>query len=229
MKRKLSFIVALLALATCAFAQPEAGTFSLTPKVGINASLLTGNVYDRGLDIKGEVKVSTIAESFSKAGFVGGVEAGYQVSKCFAVTAGLLYSQQGAEREGALDYPKYGGIKDKSKLTLSYLNIPILANVYLFKGFAVKAGIQPGFLLDVNDKIDRTTTGAVRDENPEKGKINKDDCNTFDFSIPVGLSYEFYNIVIDARYNFGMTETLKKYASGRNSVFQLTLGYKFNL
>ena len=30
--------------------------------------------------------------------------------------------------------------------------------------------------------------------------------NTFDFAIPVGLSYEFYNFVIDARYTFGVTK-----------------------
>lgn len=42
------------------------------------------------------------------------------------------------------------------------------------KDFALKAGIQPGFM------------------------VNKDDArhvNTFDFAIPVGMSYEFDNFV----------------------------------
>ena len=30
---------------------------------------------------------------------------------------------------------------------LNYLNIPILANFYVTKGLALKAGIQPGFLI----------------------------------------------------------------------------------
>ena len=65
----------------------------------------------------------------------------------------------------------------------------------------------------------------------------KDLCHTVDVSIPVGISYEYKQFVIDARYCFGLTKTEK--ASGtfqgksiqnpnnnvRNSVFLLTLGY----
>ena len=33
--------------------------------------------------------------------------------------------------------------------------------------------------------------------------------NTFDLSIPVGLSYEYKNFVLDGRYNFGVTNVAK--------------------
>ena len=52
--------------------------------------------------------------------------------------------------------------------------------------------------------------------------------NTFDFSIPIGLRFEFSNVVIDARYNIGITK-IEKDGKERNSVFQFTLGYKFKL
>ena len=55
-----------------------------------------------------------------------------------------------------------------------------------------------------------------------------DDAKTFDLSIPVGLSYEYQNIVFDARYNIGVT----KIADGvdhYNNVIQITVGYKFAL
>jgi hypothetical protein len=98
---------------------------------------------------------------------------------------------------------------------MHYLNIPILANYYVVKGLAVKAGIQPGFLV-----------GAKHD-----GKSFSDDCKKFDFSIPVGLSYEISNIVFDARYNIGLTKTAKgdNVEKTKNSVFQFTVGYKFGL
>jgi len=54
----------------------------------------------------------------------------------------------------------------------------------------------------------------------------------FDFSIPVGISYEFFNFVIDARYNFGVTKLFdldKVNLDTKNLAFQLTLGYKFTL
>jgi len=48
------------------------------------------------------------------------------------------------------------------------------------------------------------------------------------FSIPVGLSYEYKNFVLDGRYNFGVTN-LAKDVTSKNSVFQFTLGYKFDI
>jgi len=59
-----------------------------------------------------------------------------------------------------------------------------------------------------------------------------DDVKAFDFSIPVGLSYEFYNFVLDARYTFGLTKMFdedKIKLDSKNLAFQLTLGYKFTL
>lgn len=84
---------------------------------------------------------------------------------------------------------------------------PITLNYYVAKNFALKAGIQPGFM------------------------VNKDDArhvNTFDFAIPVGMSYEFDNFVIDGRYNIGVTK-VPKHGDGYTNVVQLTLGYKFKL
>jgi hypothetical protein len=53
---------------------------------------------------------------------------------------------------------------------------------------------------------------------------------SFDFSIPVGLSYEFSNFVVDARYNWGLTKTIDGLGDGtKNSVLQFTFGYKFVL
>jgi hypothetical protein len=42
----------------------------------------------------------------------------------------------------------------------------------------------------------------------------------------MGISYEFSDFVIDARYNLGLTKTNKEGdKSIKNSVFMLTLGY----
>ena len=225
-------IIALMATVGV-FAQPEAGTFSITPKVGINVANVTNSAYDQ--PYKFTVSDYNItAEGKESIGFVAGAEAGYQVSKSFAVTAGLLYSQQGAKRSGYL-HGEGGSVDDKSQLALSYLNIPILANVYLFKGFALKAGIQPGILLSAKNKIDVTASGIAIDSDAHAERDVKDNCNSFDFSIPVGISYEFYNVVIDARYNFGLTNITKDSKleqdekNGKNGVFQLTVGYKINL
>ena len=50
---------------------------------------------------------------------------------------------------------------------------------------------------------------------------------TFDFAVPVGLSYEYKNLVIDARYNIGLTRMVEDDES-RNRTFQFTIGYKMD-
>ena len=232
MKKITSLFVALMATA-CAFAQPEAGTFSITPKVGINVANVTNSAYDQPYTFNVS-DYSITAEGKESIGFVAGAEAGYQVSKAFAVTAGLLYSQQGSKRTGYL-HSEDVSIDDKSKLALSYLNIPILANVYLFKGFALKAGIQPGILLSAKSKNDVTASGYAAKADKHQEYDIKDNCNSFDFAIPVGISYEFCNIIIDARYNIGVTNIGKDSKlekgdkNGKNSVLQVTVGYKIKL
>ena len=60
----------------------------------------------------------------------------------------------------------------------------------------------------------------------------KDLFNNTDFSIPVGLSYEMEEAVIDLRYNIGLSNIAQKGIANivdnkiRNSVIMLTIGYK---
>jgi hypothetical protein len=63
----------------------------------------------------------------------------------------------------------------------------------------------------------------------KKNNVEVDgDAKTVDFSIPVGMSYEINNFVFDARYNWGVTKVFDG-SDSKNSVFQITLGYKLDL
>ena len=184
------FMMAVMAVAALtANAQQEAGTFSLQPKAGLNVSSLSGDGFK------------------AKAGFTAGVEGMYQATEKFGVSAAVMYSMQGAKVKNVAD----------AKLNYGYINIPILANYYVVKGLAIKAGIQPGFMTSAKAKYE----GNSRDV--------KESCKKFDFAIPVGVSYEIANVVFDARYNFGLTKTVKNTDKCKNGVFQFTVGYKFGL
>ena len=182
--KKFMMMVAMAFATLTASAQAEAGTLTLKPLVGINVANITNSDAD------------------AKVGLAAGAELGYQLNESFAVTAGAIYSMQGAKSEGV-------------KLNLDYINIPILANYYITKGLAVKAGIQPAFKVKAEAKVDGKS-------------YDMDGSKSFDLSIPVGLSYEISDFVIDARYNWGMTKLLDGF-DHKNTVFQFTVGYKFAL
>lgn len=176
-----------------AFAQHAVGSFNLQPKIGVSIANLT--------DMK---------DSDPRVGLVAGVEGEYQASDIFSVSAGVLYSMQGAKAN-------IGNLIDATN-RLDYINVPIMANVYVVKGLAVKLGVQPGF--NVSNKLKVNNLDAF--DNPFAK------AQSVDFSIPVGVSYEYSNFQLDARYNLGLTKVFEN-GKDKNSVFQITLGYKFDL
>lgn len=128
-------IVFLLVAAIAAGAVSAQKPFTFGPKVGINVT----DLHPDGLDDINHL-------SGTKPALVIGAFAEYRAAKWFAVSLDVLYSRQGSSAEitqGAL------GSEHKLKFNnrLNYLNIPILANFYVTNGLALKAGIQPGFLL----------------------------------------------------------------------------------
>jgi len=153
----------------------------------------------------------------SRVGFVAGVEGEYYVNDWLGIAAGLNYAQQGWKFKG-------GAVDETTKL--DYLNIPVTADFYVTKGLALKTGVQLGFLM--NSKVESVDI--------------KDACSKVNFSIPIGISYEISNVVLDLRYNMALTKTNKdnnvigvigangySVTKGRSDLLQITLGYKFSL
>ena len=213
--KKMMMIAAMMLMSIGAFAQNEVGQITLKPTVGLNIATMTKFDYKK-----------------TRPGVIAGVEAEYGVAEKFGVTAGLFYSMQGvkqdwSESESVANVVVSGGAKATYKL--DYLNIPILAQYYVIPGLAVKAGIQPGFC--ISKKYDAEGNVTIAGQNifseSEKGKI-EDGIKSFQFAIPVGLSYEYQSFVLDARYNIYATKAIKD-ADSRHSVFTISLGYKFAL
>ena len=221
-------IVFLLVAAIAAGAVSAQKPFTFGPKVGINVT----DLHPDGLDDINHL-------SGTKPALVIGAFAEYRALKWLAVSADVLYSRQGSTDKATWTERGPGGgfvtESEEFSYRLNYLNIPILANFYVTKGLALKAGIQPGFLigskLRVRSNDGPWETADLKDENLFR---------TTDIAIPVGLSYTLdYGLVIDARYNFSLndiaTDTFKEEIAQeggdlkkiKNRVFSLTLGWKF--
>ena len=209
--KKLFFTAAVVMCSLTAFAQSKEGTFSIQPKAGINISNLSN---------KDNAKV--------KVGFTAGAEAEYQLTKQLSLSAGALFSTQGAKsttvfREVDNTTKENREVDIKNTMEFDYINVPILANYYIIEGLAVKLGIQPGF----NIIAKRTRTDGVEKESKNLSDLGVD-VRKVDISIPIGISYEFNDFVVDARFNLGLTEVADLVKS-KNRVFQITFGYQIDL
>ena len=234
-------LILLSCVATMAQAQNDKGTFSIKPMAGVNVSTFSGGI------------VSDLYHT--KAGFTAGIEAEYGINNWLGLSLGLIYSQQGAKVDGSvsgivteetgdqyLTKVQYDG-----KIQADYLNLPLMANFYIpvIHGLALKTGIQMGIL--VKDRMNAKTiveTIKIRtsgywdlDETGNYLRMTEtnvslsDICKSIDFGIPIGLSYEYKNVTLDARYYFGLTKLDKTEdpENTRNRCLSITLGYRFHL
>lgn len=235
--------IIILAVMACSAgsmsAQNAKGQFSVKPMAGINISTIAGGETDDPYK--------------AKTGFTGGAELEYGISDWLGLSLGVMYSQQGAKVETSSttkQAAELGGdytiqTTKKGKLKTDYLNLPLMANFYIstVKGLSVKTGIQLGIL--TSGKLDVETNSIVTEvPNYQKEYLSMTKfCKSVDFGIPVGLSYEYKNIVLDARYYFGLTncEDINKIPKElysqipislkdiKNRYLSITLGYRFRL
>ena len=191
--KKLMFLAVMAVASMGAYAQHAVGSITLQPKVALNIANLTDN-----------------GKSDPRWGLAAGAEVEYTLTNMFSLAGGILYSMQGATDE-------LGGADITWKY--DYLNLPMVANVYVAKNLALKTGVQFGFNMSHKQKSE-TSAGS--------GELDVPNFKSFDFSIPLGISYEYENVVLDARYNLGLTK-VADHSDSKNSVFQITLGYRFDL
>lgn len=202
MKKLILVFIAAIATFTTVSAQQLGWSYGV--KAGANLATFVGD------DVNESTKM--------RPGLVIGAFAENRMSEYFGLSAELLYSQQGAKYKIS-----ESGMTTTVTEKLDYLNIPILANLYVAKGLALKAGIQPAIKL--NSEIDTKVKYGG-----ESATVDRDlnGVNSFDLAIPIGLSYQFdFGLLVDFRYNISATKFPKNSAEARNSVLQLTAGWRF--
>ena len=230
--KRLSILVAVLTVSLMTLAQPSAGSFSLIPRLGVNFANMTNN----------EVVVDLMQQEHTlksriKPGLMVGFDAEYQATSDLFMSLGLQYSRQGSRFP---DFERKDGefVEGYSDwhTDLDYLNVPLLFGYRIAKGFSVKAGLQLGLLLGGKEKMSYTDITILDGGTRKQGNAVpletdvKDVYKSVDLSIPLALSYEFENVILDARYNFGLTRIHQlDVVKSRNSVIQLSVGYRFQV
>lgn len=234
-------------LASCligANAQTERGKWSVTPMAGVNL------LFSEPLE--------------TLCGVTAGAGVDYQVSKRIALSSGLFYSYQ---RYGFKDlhlsqpipnamnssyYDYLGGLNESQNIRIrdGRLVVPFTVSAYVWKGLALKTGIQANFRLHSGIADLHLENSSAYNLPLQRDVINTGHAmHACYFSIPVGISYEYCKFVLDVRYIFGLqnlradweTEDTSSYnmtiVSGGETIWdsqkvnqlQITLGYRLEL
>ena len=105
--KKLLVIASALLISTGAYAQQEVGSLTIQPKAGLNIA-----------------NYRSSDDSDPRFGLAAGAEFEYQVTNMLSLSAGVLYSMQGATTSDSEP-----GYKYDVTMKTDYVNIPILANI----------------------------------------------------------------------------------------------------
>ncbi|RFN58056.1 porin family protein [Marixanthomonas ophiurae] len=203
--KKVFFIAVLTVFGVTA---TQAQEVRLGAKGGLNFSSFSGDGFDAFDDPEG------------RTSFHIGAFAEIPLSERFSIQPEVLYSGQGFDlisREGA----------DDTEVQLDYINVPVMAKVYIVEGLYAEAGPQIGF--NVKSEIDSDPD----DEGSGDIAIDEDIINDVDFSVGVGAGYQFNNgLFLNARYNFGLSDVFNNEdllidSDAKNSVFAVSAGYSF--
>jgi len=187
--------------------------------LSVNAQARRGHAHDDldvAFGIKGGLNISNLhvenagnSTADAKASFHVGGLAHIHITKSFAVQPEILYSGQGY---------KYELSNTTTKLNLHYLNLPVLAQFMVGKGFRIESGPQLGFMLAARQKTNNVSLDV------------KDNFKTVDFGWTFGLGYVTPSgFGVDARYNVGISSINDASSTAvNNRVFQAGVFYQFN-
>jgi hypothetical protein len=146
----------------------------------------------------------------SRLTYHGGVGLEMKYTPFFSLQPELVYSLQGAAKD----------INREFRLNYHYLNLPVIARMYVYHDASFHLGLQYGFLLKAVDR----------------DNINNDDItdsvNRHDLAGVIGFGYTLSEkLVFDLRYNIGFTNTagfdVIFQQRVTNRVMQLSVGYLF--
>lgn len=172
------------------------------PRVGLNVSTVTKTTYSK-------------ARARANFGLMGG----YKINDLLGLQAEALYSLQGSKMTNSDHVYSY-----------NYVKIPVLAKLYLIGGLNIEAGISFNWLVKAQDKWTVTSTDIDGNVTTFTTSQNlKGSSKSFDFTIPVGVNYQFSRLFdIGLRYDISTVRVPEdKQNHAKSSNWSLSLGVRF--
>ncbi len=192
------------------------------------------------------ISVGMLTENYNEIdGFEAGLRAELPLNERFSVQTGAFYrtitKNKRADYAGSLDEP---GLPDNQRLeassfpvySMQYAAVPVALNYKLTKKVNVSAGVDVAYL--TRARIGDNPIGFL-DNDPDETIANdlpaylEQGMRRWEVSASVGVSYQPSDrIILDARYNYGMTDFTKNnvygiQASNNHRYLKVGLNYLF--
>jgi len=183
--------------------------------------------------LKGGANFSNIISKYywksnTKSGFYVGLLTEISLGNKFSIQSEILYATYG----GDVFPTVYGGNPTKNEIDLDYIQIPVLAKIYIIKNLSIEIG--PSFNFLVNEKGYRPDLGDLYDSNGNFLRSQKyidPDGSNFEWSALVGVSYKLSKILSGSlRYTQGLSNAFNVPNSdlkAKNNAFQLGVDFIF--
>ena len=111
-----------------------------------------------------------------------------------------------------------GGNSEESNLSLGYVMVPVMLQVYPTKSFYIEVG--PEFAMNLSHSPNNIAISS--------SQLNLKNFKPNDIMLGAGLGFMFGGFNIGARYSYGFSDMASN-LPWRNSLIQLNLGYLFQI
>jgi hypothetical protein len=173
-------------------------------RAGLNVSDLQGDAVQSFTNLAGYAPDGAITKQM-RPGFYAGVFATLPLGPGFAIEPGITYAEKGAVLKGTLPFPALDFLNANVTGTarLAYIDVPVLAKVYITPGLFLYAGPQASFLVSGKARVDASVLGfsAYKEDFDVADQLRK-----VDFAAVGGLGYQFNNgLGLSAGYDYGFS------------------------
>ena len=196
MTSKVFILGALLCTATLGSLHAQAKDLQFGLKGGLGSS-----------DISGSSGAKTARVGLQ----VGGVLT-QKISDNFSMQYEAIYSQKGIAQTAA-----FSGVEMKAETNIDYLEIPVLAKYKVMDKVSIYGGGYAGLALSKKLKITVSSVSGEADLGNQ--------ANDLDYGLILGGQMRITDkIIVDARYNLGLTKVLKS-GDNKNSTISIAATY----
>lgn len=171
---------------------------------GLNLADVQGDAVKSFTELAGYAPDGAITKQM-RPGFYAGVYATLPLGPSFAIEPGINYSEKGTVLKGTLPFPELDFLNAKVTGTarLAYVDVPVLAKVFVTPGLYFYAGPQASFLVNGKARVEAGALGinAYQDDFDISNQLRK-----VDFAAVGGLGYQFENgLGLSAGYDYGLS------------------------